>query len=144
MYLGLAFALGASIVWGLVYTLDQKVLLNISPGALVFWNALISLIVTMPLFLNYKSLKALASIDSGTFKLMFLAQTLALIANLLIFSSIKILGASVASVFEISYPFFVLIFSFLIFGTTFNIYFWIGAGFLAMGSAIIMNYGGLK
>lgn len=140
---GLFFALGASVVWGLAYTFDQRVLASVPPGMLVFLNAVITLVICAPFFVNVHTYKFLVSLDSNSIKLLLLSQSLALVANFFIFSSIKLLGASVASVFEISYPFFVLLFSYLIFGSQLNIYFWVGTAFLVAGSVIIVSFGGL-
>ena len=52
---------------------------------------------------------------------------LAAVANFLIFSGIKMVGASSASIIEIMYPFFVVLFSFIFFRTTPSTYFIIGA-----------------
>ena len=71
--------------------------------------------------------------------LIILSLALAALANLFIFSSIKILGASTASIFEISYPFFVVLFTFLIYGAEFNLYFLIGAVLIFAGSAMIIS-----
>lgn len=35
-YVGVAYALGAAILWGLVYTFDQKILTRTSPIGILF------------------------------------------------------------------------------------------------------------
>ncbi len=72
--------------------------------------------------------------------LIVVGEILALIANFFILSSIKNLGASLASVIEISYPFFVAFFTFLFFGGSVNVWFWVGSAFVFIGSVIIMKF----
>ena len=140
--LGLIFAIAASITWGLVYTVDQKVLTNLSPLAFLFFSSLISVIVVLPiiLYLEPASFKIINLGNKGL-PLILLAVGLAALANFFIFSAIKILGSSTASVFEISYPFFVVIFGLIIFGGAVNLWFILGSILMFTGAVVIILWG---
>lgn len=136
---GLIYAVAAALTWGLVYTLDQRVLKETSPFTLVFITAVITAIILLPMaFFQRESILSLSGVSGKMWGLLFLSLILGILANFFIFSSIKILDASTASIFEIAYPFFVVLFSFLIYRTVPNIYFFIGAFLIFVGAAIII------
>jgi DME family drug/metabolite transporter len=136
---GFLYAIGAALTWGVVYTIDQRVLRGASPFALLFVDALLTTVLLLPIiFLEKGSLSSLSHTSTKVWFLILLSLVLAALANFFIFSSIKILGASTASVFEISYPFFVALFSYFVFGAELNFYFFIGALFIFAGSAVII------
>jgi drug/metabolite transporter (DMT)-like permease len=136
--IGLLFALGASVTWGMVYTLDQRILADISPIKLTFLAALVAALLTLPFVIkDIGSLRSVASMPATTLALIFVSIALGALANFFIYSGIQHLGASVASVFEISYPFFVVFFSLLIFGGNVSLPFIIGGAFMFVGAAII-------
>ncbi len=136
---GLLYAIGAAITWGLVYTIDQRVLRGASPFALLFVDSLITAILLLPIiFFQKNSLASLSGASGRLWLLIIISLVLAAFANFFIFSSIKILGASTASIFEIAYPFFVVIFSYFAFRTSPNLYFLLGALLIFAGSAIII------
>lgn len=139
---GLAFAIGAAITWGIVYTFDQKILTKASPLTLLFLGSIITAIITFPIVLsNWGSIKPIiASNSKQILYLIILTQILGTLANFFIFSSIQRLGAPLASVFEIAYPFFVAIFTMVIFGGSLNIYFWIGALLMFLGGVVITKF----
>lgn len=138
-YAGIAYALGAAITWGLVYTFDQKILIKASPLTLLFVGSLITAFITFPIVLsNWGSIKPIIFSNSKQIlSLIILTQILGTLANFFIFSSIQRLGAPVASIFEIAYPFFVAIFTLVLFGGSLNMYFWIGALLMFLGGVII-------
>lgn len=139
---GLFFAIGAAIIWGLVYTFDQRILTKISPLNLLFLGSLITAIITLPIVLsNWESIKPIISSNSRQILYLIIAtQILGTLASFFIFSSIQKLGAPVASMFEIAYPFFVAIFTLILFGGSLNAYFWIGALFMFLGGVIIIRF----
>ena len=138
---GLLFALIASITWGIVYNIDQKILIKSSPLTMFFVGSIINIIVIFPLYFFYKdSLKDLISIDKNQFILIFIGQILVIIAGLAILYAVKYLDAPVASSLEISYPLFVVFFYYLIFnGTTLSTNFWIGSALIFVGSLFIIK-----
>lgn len=138
-YIGIAYALGAAILWGLVYNFDQKILTKTSPLAILFVGSLITAVVTLPFAIaNRESIKMELFSSNRQFLYFFIiTQVIVILAEFFIFSSIQTVGASIASFFEIAYPLFVAIFAFIIFDGKLNIYFWIGALFMFIGSIII-------
>ncbi len=138
---GFIYAIAAAVTWGLVYVIDQKILDKISPLALLFIGSLITMIVTLPILLfDFRPMRELLGSGRSNLILIFVSVILAALANLFIFSGIKTLGAATASVFEIAYPFFVILFSVLIFKTSLNLYFLIGAILIFTGSLIIIKF----
>lgn len=136
--IGLIYAIGAALTWGLVYTIDERILTKASPGALLFMSSFITAILTIPFLIADKSpIKEIVLTDKTTFLLIIGSQILGVLASFLIFSSIKLSGAALASIIEISYPFFVVLFSVLLLKDQFNFYFWIGGIFMFIGAAII-------
>ncbi len=139
---GLIYATLAAVTWGLVYTIDQKILAKVSPFPLIFITALLTIIVCLPIMLiDPRPLKALLNSGKLNLGLIVLTVLLTALANFFIFSGIKILGASTASIFEIAYPFFVILFSFLLYKTSLNIYFFLGSILIFLGSFVIIKFG---
>jgi drug/metabolite transporter (DMT)-like permease len=139
--IGFLYAVGAAITWGLVYTIDQKILTNISPLTLLFIDSLITAIIMIPFFfLDKKPIINLVNSGKVNLLLILISLILAVVANFLIYSGIKTIGASMASIFEISYPLFVVLFSFLFFRTSVNTTFLIGALLIFLGSIIILKF----
>lgn len=137
---GIIFALIASIAWGLVYNLDQKILLKSSPITMFFVGSIINIVVFVPLyFFSKEYAKDIISIDKNQFILLLMSQVLVIIAGLAILYAVKYLNAPVASVFEISYPVFVAVFYVMFFNGHLNANFWIGLILMFIGSLIIMR-----
>lgn len=140
--LGFIYAIGAAIAWGLAYTLDQKILASISPLVLLFISFVVGALFLLPAILAQDEVfTPLFMLTKARGFLIIFSIALATLANYFIFASIECLGASSASVFEITYPFFVFLFSFLIFGAQPNGYVFIGALLIFFGSAIIIRFG---
>jgi drug/metabolite transporter (DMT)-like permease len=141
MNIGFLYAVGAAVTWGLVYALDQKILAGASPLAYLFINSLLTAIIVLPfLFFDHGSIKAIFSSDHKILWLIIASVILATLANFLIFSGIKILGADTASIIEIAYPFFVVLFSYFFFRAQPNVYFFVGAALVFIGSAVIIKF----
>ncbi len=82
MNIGFIFSIGAAIVWGLVYTIDQKVLHNINPMTLLFINSVLTAIIVLPfLFFNNGSIKQALLSDKNTWVLIIATTALAALAN---------------------------------------------------------------
>lgn len=136
--IGIIYALVAAVTWGVVYNLDQRILIKSSPMTMFFVGSIINIIVILPLYLYSKEyLKDTLSMDKTQFGLLFLSQIFVIVAGIAILYAVKFLDASMASVLEISYPFFVVIFSVFLFKETSNIYTWFVFG------AIMMFIGGI-
>jgi len=141
MEIGFIYAIGAAVTWGLVYTIDQKVLFSVSPITLLFIDSIITAIIMLPfIFFGNSSIKNVLVSGKLNLSLIITSIILAIIANFLIFSGIKILDASTASIIEIAYPFFVVLFSYVFFKSHPNIYFFIGGILIFVGSIIIMKF----
>jgi drug/metabolite transporter (DMT)-like permease len=80
------------------------------------------------------------ALDRSSLYLIIFEAVLVVLANFLIFSGIKSLDASTASIIEIAYPFFVVLFSYVIFLSTPNIYFFIGGILVFVGCSIIIKF----
>ncbi len=139
---GFAYAIAAAVTWGLVYAIDQKILTKVSPFALIFIDSIIIMLISIPfIILNPEPIRILFDSGKENLWLIFISVLLGALATFFIFSGIKILGASTASVFEIAYPFFVIFFSFLFFRTNLNIYFFGGSLLIFAGSYVIIRFG---
>ncbi len=140
MEIGFIYAIGAAITWGLVYAIDEKILSNITPISLLFINSIITAIIMLPfLFFSNNSVKQFLALDRANLSLVIFEVLLVMLANFLIFSGIKHLDASTASIIEIAYPFFVVLFSYIIFRSTPNIYFFLGGALVFLGSVVIIK-----
>lgn len=140
MEIGFIYAIGAAVTWGLVYALDQKILVNVSPATLLFVDSIMAAMIMLPfVFFDQGSIKELFTSGKSNLLIIFIAIFLTTFANFLVLSSIKHLDASTTSVIEIAYPFFVVLFSFILFRSTPNIYFFIGGAFVFVGSVIIVK-----
>jgi len=141
-YVGIAYALGAAILWGLVYTFDQKILTRTSPLGILFLGSLITVFVTLPFaFSNSESIKPILYSNNKQFLYLLVGtQLIVVLAEFFIFSSINTVGASIASIFEIAYPLFVAIFTLVLFGGSLNFYFWIGALLMFLGGVVIIKF----
>jgi drug/metabolite transporter (DMT)-like permease len=138
---GFVYAIGAAVTWGLVYTIDQRILSGVSPMTLLFIDSVITTAIMLPfVFFSHGSIKAVMNSGSTNLLLIIGSVILAILANFLIFSGIKSLGAPTASIIEIAYPFFVVLFAFLFFRSTPNIYFFLGGSLIFIGSIIIIKF----
>jgi drug/metabolite transporter (DMT)-like permease len=139
--IGIIFAVLASVTWGMVYTIDQKILTNVSPILWLTISSIITAMLMLPvIFLNMGEIKTIIHSGRNNLLLILLVQILAIVATFFIFSSIKHLGASTASVLEITYPVFVIIFCFFLFRENVNVYFWLGTTFILLGSFIVIKF----
>ena len=140
--IGFIYAVAAAVTWGLVYAIDQKVLTKISPLSLLFFSSMMAAVVTLPIWmLDSASVKTLFSSGKQNLGLIFISVLLAVLANFFIFSAIKTLNASTASIIEITYPIFVILFSFLLFKQAITWYFALGAALIFVGTVIVIKFG---
>lgn len=98
-------------------------------------------IIILPVFFfNHDAINSLLKSDKTTLYLIFLSLLLAALANYFIFSAIKLVGASSASIIEIAYPFFVVLFSIFLFRVAPSAWFLFGGLLIFIGSAIITYF----
>ena len=141
MNIGFIYTICAGITWGLVYTINQRILSNTSPITLLFIDSIVTAIVLLPvLFIDQGSIRSLLTSGKSNLLILFASIIFAIIANFLIYSGIKSVGASYASIIEIAYPFFVVLFTYLFFHVKPNMYFFIGGLLVFIGSAIIIYF----
>lgn len=139
--LGFVLAVGASVLWGLTYCLDERVLSSLSVFKLYFLHCLCGVLVAGVIMLAQGSSPAdLVSLDTARVSLPLMGLTLitATAAALSILGSIQLLGANKSAVLEISYPLFVALFSVLLFKGQLQLPVVLGGIFIFIGSAIIV------
>lgn len=138
---GLGLAVLASVLWGLTYCLDERLLASLSVVKVYFLHCLCGVLVAgAVMLLQGTSPAALFSIDTAKASLPLVGLTLltATAATLSILGSIQFLGANKSAVLEISYPLFVALFSVLFFKGQLQLPVLIGGMFIFLGSSIIM------
>lgn len=137
---GFLLAVLASVLWGLTYCLDERVLSSLSVFKLYFLHCLCGTVVAGAiLLLQGVSPAGLVTIDTSKTGLPLIGLTLvtATAAALSILGSIQVLGASKSAVLEISYPLFVALFSVLLFKGQLELPVVIGGVFIFIGAAVI-------
>jgi drug/metabolite transporter (DMT)-like permease len=139
---GIIFAVLASVAWGMLYVINHKILISISPILLLALSSIITTILLLPiLILHIAEIKIFVTSGTSNLLLMLLAQLLLILATFSILSSIKALGAAPAAIIEISYPFFVIIFSLIWTGGNVKFHFYLGSTLIMLGSFILVRYG---
>lgn len=142
MTLGFLYAFSAALLWGFIYTIDQKILQSISPLMFLFVSDVVAVLVLLPFVLMdmpsfYETLRA----DRSILLLATIALLLGILANLMIFSSISLIGAPTASIIEIAYPLAVVCFSYVLYRTAPNAVVLFGGLLVFIGSALIAYFG---
>jgi drug/metabolite transporter (DMT)-like permease len=141
---GYLLAVTASILWGLTYCLDQRVLASLSVFKLYFLHCICGAVVAGAILLvQNRSLGSLVWFDTTAVSVPLVGVTLvtATAAALCILGSIQLLGADTSAVLEISYPLFVVLFSVLLFGGQVRFEVVLGGAFIFIGAAIIAMAG---
>lgn len=114
------YALATAIIWGLVYTLSEKVLgeQNVTPAALIAVQGTILFFFYWALFfvVESKPVQQITNILSDTKQLALIALIAILtgFAAFFIITSVSLKNATLANFVEISYPFFTMLFSWLL------------------------------
>jgi drug/metabolite transporter (DMT)-like permease len=141
---GYILAVLASVLWGLTYCLDERVLASLSVFKLYFLHCLCGVLVSAAILLvQGHSPGSLLRFDTAAASLPLVGLTLATAtaAALSILGSIKLLGAGTSAVLEISYPLFVALFSVFLFQGQLQLPVVIGGLFIFVGAAIIVLAG---
>ena len=141
---GYFLAILAAALWGLNYALDQRALSSLPVLKLYFLHSIFGVVVSAAIWVGMgRPLAHLSLFSTHSISLRLIALTLVIgtAAGLVIFASIQALNASRASVIEISYPFFVALFSYLLFGETINWAVLAGGATIFCGAAIIVVWG---
>jgi drug/metabolite transporter (DMT)-like permease len=112
------FAIMAAILWGIDYALTEKALLHVSFSVLLCIELFIGFLVMLGItfFTGSISQDFAAVFSSNKTSLLVLVIVIAFnLANIFIVLSIKSNNATVSGLIEISYPFFIALFSWLLF-----------------------------
>lgn len=140
-YLGVIFAFGAAIAWGVVYTVDQKILTELSPLTLLFVHYVLTVIILAPfVFSQQSSISSIQTMSAQTMVLLVTVVLFTIAANMFILNSIKLLGASTASIVEITYPLFVVLLAFVVYGSMPHLYVLLGGAIILIGSMIVTYF----
>ncbi len=133
------WAILASMTWGLTYALDEKVLRTSSPLHLAIVNACVTLLLFVPIAFFQNGALIDELVHAKNFPLMLLSSALVSLAGLFILYGIKELGASTASIIEISYPFFVMFFTMLLWRERLTPGFFLGGALMLLGSIVVIR-----
>lgn len=111
-------ALGAAILWGLGYTINQSTLKFITPIELLFFESVVvSIVVGLYLLYTGEMSKFYLKLQNPRHLLQIMTSTVIYVtASMLIFKSISSSNATLAAIIESCYPIFTVIFAFLIYG----------------------------
>jgi drug/metabolite transporter (DMT)-like permease len=139
-YYGLGLALLAAASWGAVYVVYEQVLKGISPLNSMFLSSISSLAILSTLFF-IRGEVPLSGIRAhlGLSIALVVAVVVGTVAQWAILSSIKELGAATASVIEICYPLFTILFLAIFFGQNFSIRFLLGSLLVFLGILLVMT-----
>lgn len=138
--LSYVWAILASLTWGMTYALDQKILTSISPLYLAIINAIVTLVIAVPLAIFVKNDLSIKEVIHGEqFWLIIVSSILVSLAGIFILYGIKNLGASAASIIEISYPVFVILFTALLWQERLKPSFFVGALLILCGVVIVIR-----
>ncbi len=114
----LIYAISAAMLWGLTYSLDEKVLQNkVSPYTLLLAQAVFTIIAYVAVIWpsNVKTDFSIILKNRNIAFLLTAAACCTVIANVLIYYSIKEKNATIAGIIELAYPLFTIFFSYVLF-----------------------------
>jgi len=112
------YSLSASVMWGLTYVINEEIFKKISPVPLLAITMFVSSLVFFAWAIMSGSMKRDWAIISASPKLILLLLAgiiVFVLAELFINFSIVDKNATMAGLIEISYPIFIVLFSYLIF-----------------------------
>ncbi|CDZ75817.1 EamA-like transporter family protein [Legionella massiliensis] len=111
------YAVLASILWGLNYTLAEKILDRISPISLITIEVWIGAILftAISYFTTLKKDLAILASDHYILWLTIVEALVVLIAGFFIVASIHLKNATVAGIIELTYPLFIIFFTWFLF-----------------------------
>jgi len=134
------YAFSASLIWGVHYVLLGRALTTISPISL-YWLPTIPLTLFLPFYYKtliqdyHNLLQATNDVKISAGIVMFTS----VIASLLLYKAIHSSNASLASLIEITYPVFVVIFAMVIFGENhLSSTVMVGGSLIMLGTGIVI------
>ena len=132
------YAVIASVFWGLNYVFAERLFKQgVTPLSLVGLEMLFGSIVLLAVS-HFKSLDQDINLMSKNLWLSLACVLTMIVGNLMIATSIHGKNATLAGLIEISYPIFIVLFSYLLFGThhmTPSV--WVGGSLIFAGVSII-------
>jgi drug/metabolite transporter (DMT)-like permease len=144
MTYGYSLALLASVLWGLNYSLSQRALTSLPALQLYFLRSLCGTLLSAVAWVAFRRpLNQLGSVDASVLSYRLLATTLLVgtVAGIIICASIKSLNASRAAIIETSYPFFIMLFSYLLFNEAITPAVAFGGLLMFCGAAVVILWG---
>lgn len=141
----IAYAMAASLLWGISYTVNEQLMKKISIPGVLLTGAIGSFFFALALGLAggtiAKDIDILKKSD-GPVKLLAASICVYVIANTFILLATKSKNATMAGMIEITYPLFTALFAYLIFKETqANWGTIVGAGLVLSGVACIYYFG---
>ncbi|MCB9973602.1 MAG: EamA family transporter [Rhodospirillales bacterium] len=143
-YLWFIYAFMAAVAWGLGYVFEERLLhVGVSPFTLVFAQSLLIFPIYVVLWLKFGSIQNDVGIllsDKTYLFYLVIASVCIIFGSLLILFSVSEKNATMTSIVEISYPFFVGLFAWLIFrDTQVNLSLFLGGLFIFSGVILILR-----
>lgn len=138
------FALTAAVVWGLHYILIDRALTTISPIT-AYWMPTLIMVLGLPFFSDtlIKDFKAVYVADWTVQLSVAIIAFTSFIASMSLYKAIQLHNPVHASLIEMSYPVFIVIFSYLILKENhFDIPTMIGGGMMIAGGGVIVYHNG--
>lgn len=134
--LGYIFAGLSAMIWGLVYSIDQGILKKHSPAAIMLMYSLVSIVINT-ILCNKKEFTDLVT-DNKSLVLVIFTAILSSFASRLTLNAVQSIGATRASIMEITYPMFICLFCWLLYREVLDLKFAVGALLVIIGTAIII------
>lgn len=138
----LLLALGAAMLWGIAYTLDERVMEHMAVTQFMFLSGVFCTVLLGGWLLATGQMASLPQRVMDTPPLILWSSlSITLTASVAILASIKLANASIAALLEISYPIFTILFAWLIFGKVqVNLPVICGGGLILAGSFIVARF----
>lgn len=138
------YALGAAILWGLSYTINQVTLKHFSEVELLFFESFIVFAIVCIYFIYQGNFSGFLNKLTNPKQLFLILCSgfIYVIASWLILKSISASNAGLAAIIESCYPIFTVIFAFIFFGQLqLNLMSGIGFCLILAGIIIVKFYG---
>lgn len=140
----LAYALIAAALWGLNYSLNERVFeKGVSPATLLVFQALAGMLIAGTVgFRNIPGDLRAVGADRATLAIAVAALFSYGLGNLMISLSIQAKNATLAGLVELSYPIFTVLFSYLLFKKWHMTPMTIAGGVLILVGLVLVSVGG--
>lgn len=111
------YALLAAILWGLNYSLSERILNSISPVSLLAMEMVVGGIIfsTIAGFTTWKQDWQRLMVESNLFWITLAEIVVVVVASLCIVLSVRAKNATAAGIIELIYPLFIIFFSWVLF-----------------------------